>query len=500
MGAATLPAGGSLDPRGAQAAWTSHLVVTVAVALPGCLRCWWAFDPAPWEPATELLVLGAVAWCLVSWRVASGTLFHPYALFLVSLSAFHAGQVCVSRLDPAVPMLKGAYTAAELAAALYFVTLCLLGLHAGALAGLLHSARRAGRPLPRWPELEPELRLVGWVLIAISFLPLMFYLKDCLVEARRSGYHTMMMVKNATATTGAGAIGKRLMMFFVPAALMVIAATRDRRRERNLAAGLLAGTLVILLLTGWRSVSFGPALGLLWLWHHAHGRLRLGRWALLGAVLVLVVFPAIGILRGLASVGVAVSPKMLANLASPVRFLLAQVGENLINVVQTMELVPAHRPHLWGAGYLWSLLIVFPNWTGGVHPAQQAVAFEAYTQSTLRPFFYAQGLGNGYSVLAEAYFNFGWIGAPLFLAFCGWLLVRVVAWAELAGNTLGLAAVSATMYQLLLLPRAQFSDLVRGVSWFVGLPLAAALWLHWQRVRATALLREPAPTLGEVHG
>src|SRR5438046_1233841 len=50
----------------------------------------------PGQAATwsySVILTGLFVWCVVSWRLSSGTIFNPYGLFLLSTLAFNAGQV-----------------------------------------------------------------------------------------------------------------------------------------------------------------------------------------------------------------------------------------------------------------------------------------------------------------------------------------------------------------------------------------------------------------------
>src|ERR1017187_8886241 len=83
------------------------------------------------------------------------------------------------------------------------------------------------------------------------------------------------------------------------------------------------------------------------------------------------------------------------------------------------------RPFDGGVSYLYAALAGFPNVAWSIHPTTAHGTLSAWLVYTVMPYAAANGCGLGYSFIAEAYENFGWIGVPLVLLVTGWIAGRL---------------------------------------------------------------------------
>jgi hypothetical protein len=100
----------------------------------------------------------------------------------------------------------------------------------------------------------------------------------------------------------------------------------------------------------------------------------------------------------------------------------------------------------------------------------------------------AAGGGLGYSFIAEAYLNFGWFGAPIWLAFIGYLLMRLFMQSD-TSDPARHAMVASFLSFFFVFTRGESAIVVRGLVWYACLPylLAAILTIRGRRreVRTT---------------
>ncbi len=79
----------------------------------------------------------------------------------------------------------------------------------------------------------------------------------------------------------------------------------------------------------------------------------------------------------------------------------------------------------------------------------------------------------GYSFIAEAYLNFGWIGAPITLGIIGFLFAKLVSWAERSGQPARLAMVACFLTFFLFFSRSEAASNIRLLVWYSLLPYLA---------------------------
>ena len=86
------------------------------------------------------------------------------------------------------------------------------------------------------------------------------------------------------------------------------------------------------------------------------------------------------------------------------------------------------------------------------------------------PEFAKTGGGFGFSMIAEAYLNFGWIGTPIVLATLGFLYTKFIRWASRTDSPLKIATVASFMSFFLLFTRGESYLLPRYIVWYSFLP------------------------------
>ena len=86
------------------------------------------------------------------------------------------------------------------------------------------------------------------------------------------------------------------------------------------------------------------------------------------------------------------------------------------------------------------------------------------------PYAAANGSGLGYSFLAEAYENFGWIGVPVVLLVLGWLAGRLSEAVRSRSDPAILALAAMMLLTAILYARSETADLVRNVCWYAIVP------------------------------
>lgn len=404
---------------------TRYLLLALLIA--GVTFCYVQFNPVA-EPV-HLRVLGGIgllqlAVSLRGWKRLTGSVFVPYTVFLGAAYVFTFGQSLLDVFGAVTPGrdLRETLSIGSIYAAQYVTLQFLAFFHMGALA----SVRRVGRPVGPLLLTQAQeralgnqirgLRAVGWLFVAISFVPFAVECVRMYVVVSVLGYGGLY---EGEIHIGLSNIVQILSQYFIPGLLCLLVASRNRGRRVIIA--LLSLYVLFLMYIGARSGGVVLAVVLLVYYHTCVRPFRFRQFALL----------AIGGYFFVAALGVIAHTRDEANAdfmdayldrksENPFLEAVSEMGGSMFPLAETMRLVPRRSDYRLGTTYLYSLTSVIPNvgfWD--LHPAMRYGDLGGWLQRTLD-----LGYGPGYSIVAEAYINFGRAGF-LFMFCFGFVLARL---------------------------------------------------------------------------
>ena len=453
-----------------------HLFVVLGV-LSGYIWCrplfGWA-DASLLYPASVILLL-FLGWTLGTWKRLTGSIFDPYGLFLIAafffnagsafLFAFHANNAGIMILDLSFPPDVTLQT-------LLLVFLSLGAFHLGAL---IVAGAHAGDLFPGPVAVDQEspsaaeIRFIGWALVAVSAAPTVLLLKQAASVVLSAGYFALYQQNYAT---GLQASTQFLGSFIVPGALVLVAGSKEARAGRFVSAGVIALYAIIQLFLGSRYHAIGPVIAYAWLYHRTIRPIP--RPLLIGgSVFAFVfVFPVIAATRdtsGADRLSLAMFRSAFSGVNNPLIAILSEAGGTMVTITHTLTLVPSVRGYDFGAQYFFAATTLIPNLFWTIHPAVAHGLAGDWLVWLVDPSFASQGGGFGYSFIAEAYLNFGWLG-PLFLALVGFLFAKLVFWACRDGAPARLAVVASFLTFVIFWARGEAIDVVRPLVWYALFP------------------------------
>ena len=456
------------------------LIVQVHLLIFSCAV--WGFDLTAGFKADDLIypaslfVLLITVWSLWSWNLFNKSLFDPYSLFLISVTAFNAGQAFleVFHLNEN-GILGGAFLADTILKSLLLVAMGISGLHLGALvsAGTIKEPRSCGRTVRSIPTLY--LRWVAWPMLLIAIPFRLVAARDAVGVVLSSGYSGLYQ---QTAITGISAAGNVLSEFWIPGAIFLLAGSK------KWLPGVIVAAIVIVLNTlvdfflGARSAAVLPLIAFAWLCHRHVRRLPAGLLVAVVIAMLVVVFPIVFGVRNMSgperlSIGNLKDASL--SIDNPAIATLDEMGGSLATVAYTVELVPSARPYDCGIDYLYAASTLFPNLFWDVHPAVARGLLSSWLVWEVDPFFAEAGGSYDFSCIAEAYLNFGWIGVPAVMLILGLLYSKFVLWAQRSRDPLKLAMVATYGVFFLKYARTEACWIVRPLVWYALLPYALVL-------------------------
>jgi len=430
-------------------------------------------------PACVILAL-SFGWILAGWFSLRGTLFEPYALFMIAAGLFNGGQAVLELfgLNPN-GILDGRFPPEVLIESLFFVTLSALAVHTGALLAVREKPADRSGAGENAPFRERATRMVGWFLLAISAVPVSLFLKNSVSVVLDYGYMALFQREDSYSLTWA------LSGFFVPGLIFLLAGSKSSRPVRGFCLAIAALYTAVNLFLGSRGAAMMSAVAVAWIYDRI-GR-RIPRGLIVGlSVAGLIAFSLVRETRGTDGrwrLSLDQEFETLANLQNPVSTAVSEMGYSLVTVAHTLTLVPEVRSYDLGVSYLYGASAIIPNLGWEVHPGVAHGLLCDWLTRTVEPTVAATGGGLGFSFIAEAYLNFGWAGGLVWLAIVGYLCVRLFLQADTL-DPARQALVASFLSFFFVFARGESAIVVRGLVWYALVPylLAAVLAASTRRV------------------
>jgi oligosaccharide repeat unit polymerase len=424
------------------------------------------------------LLLFQLIWALWSWRKLGGTLLNPYVLFMLSATLFNAGLGLVEAVhlnnEPILPDFPDEIVRRSL----LIVFASLSALHLGALFVLRDRPGGLGAPSASSPIGDRALRLIGWGLLAISFVPVMIQLNKAFSVALGGGY--LALYQQDVGLAGLASAIQILADLAGPGIFFLIAGSKERPVVRRAGVVMLMFYCGIALFFGSR----GSAMTLVaatWLWERTIARVP--RILLIGAAAVLLVgvFPFIRETRNLSATErrtVSVRGTYSDLEENPAVDAIMEMGSSILSLAYTLELVPNYRPYDLGAGYFYGAFSLVPSLFWARHPSVARGTYSKWLIESVDPVTADMGGGLGFSFIAEAFLNFGAVGAPFVCLLLGYGIARLWIWSERSRDPGGFAVVATLLPYLLFFARGEFMFIPRPFVWYGLVPYGAYLFLR----------------------
>lgn len=435
-------------------------------------------------PGSVILVTLFV-WELWSWKKLTGHVFDPYGLFLMAATVFNGGQAVleVFHLNEE-GILADRFSPQTIFNTLFLVTLGLASLHLGALISAMKRTTgvEGTATAPKNVSPQESIRLVGWLLLLISLPSAIILFRDAISIVLAGGYSALF--ENGAAT-GLEAGPRVLASFLVPAALFLLVGGKGTRSSIVVSVIVLLGYSSIQLFLGYRYHATMPVVAYVWLWHRYIRRIAFPTLLSAGAVVFFVVFPVVGLIRntsGAERLSVNYLMKAFTSLENPGIAAISEMGGSMGTVSHTLDLVPNARDYDMGASYYYASLTLFPNLFWGIHPSIAHGTASKWLIWLVNPYIASRGGGLGFSIIAEAYLNFGWLGAPVVLGLIGFLYGKFVLWADRSYDPAKLAMVACFFAFFTLIARGESALITRPLLWYALGPYALIqIVLIWRK-------------------
>lgn len=453
--------------------------------------------------AISIMIVVCFLYAVWSWGAITGQLFDPYVLFLVAAMLFTGGQALIEIFNIKPAAIFDVYSRVQettVLSALFLVALGLFFFQSGGMLAALQSTRNTGQVRSKGfsdpNRVRFALRAVGWFLLLLSFFPAINQLRITINAVLSGGYWVFFQIDRGTGLEGSGRV---LSLFLMPGVLFLLAGSKRKPFSLFVSALLILPYLIAQFFVGSRMLAVMPLLAYAWLWHRLIRPLPRILLLIFGAILLFVVFPVISVYRTTAGDIRITTPSLLLHMfnsiENPLVSSLTEMSSTISTVAWTLEFVPSVRPFALGSSYYYSLFSLVPNLFWDIHPAS-ANQLARWLSWKVSPEYAALGGGWGYSFVAEAYLNFGWVGMSIILMVMGYIYARFVLWASNSDDLAKMALLASFSSFFYLFARGESASMPRYFVWYSLLPYVLVIFITKVRFSSVRITRK-LPSIDE---
>lgn len=441
--------------------------------------------------AASVLFTLCIAWILYSSARLARSIVTPYWIFVVVAAMFNGGYAFLQVFGlNANGVLDSRFSVAATSGAIIYSTLSMMLLHSGALWRRTRE-REVAAEAPS-EDLEKAAVWLGLLLVMVSAVPMYLQLREDFGDVLSVGYMGLYQRQIKTSLDAWQAL---LAQFMLPGAFLLASASKRHRGIQRLSLVLAGIYALSYLFMGYRGAAGAAMAAYGWIWHTRIRKLPLYPSLAAGILVVFVVFPMIRLHRltmGEDRLSWDSFMSTLDNYDNPASASLSEMGGTMATLAYTMDLVPNDRDFEYGKTYAFAALTILPNIFGTArHPSVERGTASDWLVRTVSYDTAASGGGLGYSFIAEAYLNFGWMGPPLVMVLLGFGVAALESFAARSASPAASSLMGVVLFFGLIYARAESTDIVRPIVWCGLLPLAVlALFVAQKK-----LWRRPAITL-----
>ena len=371
------------------------------------------------------IAVGSLTIELFLWKKSSGELFSPYVFFFIVAFAFCCGQSIgwIFELDMGPKDMWNrsdhGITKYLLCEGLLYSTIGLSAFHLGAL--IVNNTFHKEIIKYKAEDVVATYKQIGKLMILIVIPAFFAKMLMNIITVSSGGYGAIYTRNTSYITTLISIISD----YYQPCLLILLIAYKENYLYRRTIIAMMLVDVIAALYIGGRSGAVMSILGIILAYHSYIKRLTIkGLLILLGlGYVIVIILDIVAVTRGesgrtIGDIFVSASHSDSSVIGS----FIGELGWSITSVCWTMELVPSLSDYRYGTSYLVSLLSWIPTpLFGNVHPVTIYGELSWWLQNSLRlPY------GPGFSMMAEAYINFGWFGG-IALFFEGTIMSKLLA-------------------------------------------------------------------------
>lgn len=427
----------------------------------------------------------SLLWCAVSLKIKNGTYLSLVFMFEGAFYILTLGQSLLYALGIEISSTLNLYyanSAFDVNKAYIFSILCFLFLHFGVLLYVnkktLSKNQNANiEQIKEKKDYTHTMRQLGKILLPVTGV---FYLFQ--VYALMSAYSVVGYAQAYGVITGSTSWAKIPILignYFPHVLFFMLAAYRNSKRNRSVYSMLILFIVAFNFSIGNRSEPVSYLMALLWFSRtYATTKTEIKVKSLMmivGAFLLILIVPIIGETRNTGELSLATIIDSFTgenSMMETVFDTITSMGYSAFPTIKTMQLIPNQFGLRYGKSYFYALLSVFPNLFGGTHISVKHAGLALWLKTTLN-----MSYGPGFSMPAEAYYNFGWFGIVIMPLF-GYLISKILEEENRNESSLRLFVMMSAFVVLFSIPRRDTMTAIRNGLYYTGLLCFGVWFVH----------------------
>lgn len=418
--------------------------------------------------------LGVMGWlglfqliyCIRNWVKFGNQLISPYIIFLISLYIFSYGQSFLWALglesERSLIDFHG-ITIPEIFEAQIITLIMLAFFHIGASHYVHNNKNKRVITHLKPINYTTKLKQIGWFLFIVSVIP---YLNDTINDMFLSMSKGYGALYEGEGKVGLDNLSGFISGYFIPSVICLFIAYKENRIIRTFFISIIILNIIAILLTGGRTNAVILMSILIILYNYLIKKFT-KKWLIIGVCGIFILLQILAIVaKTRVDRGHSASIEQMKFDNNAAVDAIAEMGGTMFCLIKSMEIVPQRESYRYGKSYAYSFTTLIPNlgfWD--IHPAKKESNLSDWLTDKLN-----LGYGTGFSMCAEAYVNFGYLGFIAFF-FWGWFLASIFGKIEISAQTKNYALMAFLLilfWYFLKLPRNNFINLIRPIFFVAG--------------------------------
>lgn len=394
-------------------------------------------------------------------------LLSPYVIFLIVMYVFHVGQALMYPFE----IVSNRDLVGFLGITTYDILsgeiISLVFLSFFQIGALLCKNPKEKEPFSsiEVEKMDRRLKQIGFFLVIISVY---FYYEDLLeqtVESLMNGYGA---IYEGEDQIGLDNLGSVIGEYYNPGLLCLYIAYRNKRLIRNIIVSVLLLNCSFILVVGGRTAAVILGTLIVMMRYFLVKHFTKKEWLVIGGGAVC----SLALLANIAGIRSNTDRDFSDTFiideeetgAEGVADAIGEMGGTMYCLIWTKQILDETGEYRYGSSYLYSFTTIIPNidfWE--IHPAVKYSNLGDWLTTEMNIDF-----GTGFSMVAEAYANFGYLGC-LMMMFLGFCFAKILCPFESAvkqKNLAYIAFVLVLMFMILKIPRSSFIGIIRALFYY----------------------------------
>lgn len=313
------------------------------------------------------------------------------------------------------------------------------------------------------------IRIFSICLLSLSSIPFFFILLPKLKMSILYGYNYLYV--NSIAISG---IVNYLSKFFIPSLILFLFSYKDNKVLRNIIILFLLLIAMANLIIGTRGDALSIVVILIIFYHNYIKRFEGKRLFKLATLCILIIL----LISIIANFRTSESKSIEGFLDSTKNTIqnkennffvktISELGYTMHSFILTRQVVPSVEKYKYGESYFASLMMILPKQIFGGYSFADKAALDIWLQK-----IHNLSYGPGYSLVAETYYNFGFVGGVIFSAVLGYFFTIMFNLKNKSDDKSALLRLLSLifLYNSLIVARFPFHSIPRNIVYMFIIP------------------------------